>query len=117
MGIMTEPRSVTSDVVHAIAGECDNCGQRLELKWGAMVTNGEIEDMKTIKEALPLMMHGSYGGYFDHPDTPVLLCKGCANSLLAEFPCFKRALDRWDLPREPKRSEAESQQKRQRSKR
>lgn len=93
MAYTTEQR-VPSRAVEVITGaSCDECGTGIE---GVFMTPEGVWESEQPKDALPIVLEGFYGGYYDriHKNAEILLCEGCADRLCAAFPSFARAINR-----------------------
>jgi hypothetical protein len=74
-----------------IGATCDQCGKGLRPVFSG---SGEGWQAAQARGALNVTISGGYGQYYDseHGAGRCLLCKECADRLLAEFPCFARAM-------------------------
>jgi hypothetical protein len=90
MGYKTERRIVSSEMMVRVGAECDACGCLL----GATYNNPDGSWVGGAANALPIVLRGYYGGYFDTiAHTPkVLFCAACARRLEELFPCIKKAI-------------------------
>ena len=83
--------TVPTSVSRALTGaQCDGCDTRLEPALplgpgGAWASTGACN-------ALPLVLEGGYGEYYDGSTQTMLLCWVCADRLCGEFPSMGRAL-------------------------
>lgn len=81
------------EVEVVIGWSCDKCAAPIEPEGGYSDQWGAVNP----RDALPVYFGGYYGGYFDcaRQGPKWTLCKACADELLAAFPFFKTALEKF----------------------
>jgi hypothetical protein len=83
--LKTEIRTVTEELVHVIAGVCDNCGTEMQPPY-----LGRHQHL--FSGSLTVTLEGGYARFFDAGNVAVLLCRECARRLCEEFPCIEKAI-------------------------